>query len=152
VKLADRQGLIIVAPGADPLAGMMADAAAYPGKGVILLEEPERFLVFAFIDQGNVALDADMGGAGGLAGGAAPLGDGIRPGDGLGIFLVYRLARGKPLVVFVGDIDGADLGAFPAGGALVDINVAGLLADAGGKMSGFAFQPQNFRPGFELDV
>jgi len=79
-----------------------------------------------------------MGRAGGLAGRGAPLGDGIGPGNGLGVFFKRGPPEGKELVVFIGDLNGADLGAFPAGGAFGGVDIAGFLADAGREPAGLA--------------
>ncbi len=79
-----------------------------------------------------------MGRAGGLAGRGAPLGDGIGPWNGLGIFFKRGPPEGKELVVFIGDFNGADLGAFPAGRAFGGIDIPGFLADSCRKPAGFA--------------
>jgi hypothetical protein len=47
-------------------------------------------------------------------------------------------------LVFIRQIDGADLGAFTAAGAFGKVNVAGLFADPGFEVSRFAIQSEQF--------
>ena len=70
------------------LAGMVADAAHGRREGVVLLDDLQRLLVALLGDEGDVALGAGVGRAGGLAGAGALLGDDISAGNGLGIGLV----------------------------------------------------------------
>jgi hypothetical protein len=93
-----------------------------------------------------------MGRAGGPAGGGAAFADGIGAGDGLGIFLESGPAAGQTLVIFVGQLDGADLGALTAGRALGQIDETGVLPQTGREISRFPVQPQDFRIGQEFDV
>jgi hypothetical protein len=58
----------------------------------------------------------------------------------------------QPLVVLVGHVDGADLGALSACGTLVQIHHAGLSADFRLEAAGFALQVQQFGVGKKLDV
>jgi hypothetical protein len=131
---------------------MVANPAADAGEGMILLEKLQRLGVFAFVDQGNVALDADMGGTGAFAGGGAPLGDGVAARDCLGIALENGFAPGESFVVLVGNFDGAHLGALAAAGALGKIHIAGRLADFGGKITGFALQFNQLCIGVQIDI
>jgi len=121
---------------------MVADPAAHAGKGVVLLEQFQGLPVLAVVDQGNVALHTDMGGTGGAAWGRAFFGNGVCARDGLGVLLEGRFAIRQAFVVFIRNIDGTDLGAFAAAGALIQIYETGLLLDAGGKLSDFPFKPQ----------
>ena len=129
VQFPDGERLVHVVAGAHLLAGVVADAAAdTAGKGWSSRNRLEGLLVFARVDQGDVALDADVRRAGRLAGRGAALVDGVGARHGLGVVLVDRLALGEPLVVVVGRLDGADLGAFAAARALGQVHVAGGLA------------------------
>jgi hypothetical protein len=65
---------------------------------------------------------------------------------------VNRFSLGKPLVVIVGYIYGTYFDAVSATGALVKIDISRMLHDAGGKMSGFAFDPQQITVCQKLDV
>jgi hypothetical protein len=49
---------------------------------------------------------------------------------------------GQTFLIFIGKIDGADLGALTTAGAFVKVDVAGLLADPGLEISRFAFKVQ----------
>jgi hypothetical protein len=98
---------------------MVADPSADRRKGVVFAEQLQGFGVFAGIDQGDVALDADMGRAGGPAGGYAAFGDAVAAGYSLLITLEDGRARIEALVVFVGQFNGAYFGAIPTAGALV---------------------------------
>ena len=152
VEFPDGQGVVVIAPGADAFAGMVADPAADARKRVVLLEEFDGFRVFALVDQGDISLDADMGRAGGLARGGAPFADGKGPGDGLGVFFIDGFSDGKAPVLLVRDFNGTDFGAFAAAGAFGKIYKPGFLADFGLEMARFAVQGENFRSGFELNV
>jgi hypothetical protein len=81
---------------------------------VFLLKEFQSLIVFAFPDQGDIALDAGMRRTGGLTWGGAPLGYAECPRDGLGILLEDGPAKIDAFVVFIGQGDRADLGAFAA--------------------------------------
>jgi hypothetical protein len=131
---------------------MVADPATNAGKRVILLEQFESFKVFAFIDECNVALDADMGRAGGFAGGGTAFADGKRARNGLGVFFINGFSKRQAPVLFVRHLDGADLGAFPATGTFGKIHIPGFLADFCPEIARLPFQCQNFRSGFQLDV
>jgi len=69
MEILDCQRLFHISPGADPFTGMMTDPAAYGRKWVGFFEKFECFPVFSLSYQGNVALNADVGRAGGLTGG-----------------------------------------------------------------------------------
>lgn len=101
MQFADRQRLVNLGAGTFPLAGMMADPAADPWERVLVLEELERLLVTAVIDQGDEALNGDVGRAGGLTGGGTSLGDAVAAGDRLGVLLVDRFAEVEFFVVIV---------------------------------------------------
>ena len=118
------------------------DTAADAGKRMVLLEEFQSLPVFARIDQGDETLNADMGRARSLAGRRAAFADGECAGNGLGILLESRLSRGKGLVVFIRNADGANLGAFAAAGAFGKINISGLLPDPGRKTAGISAEIQ----------
>jgi len=108
---------------------MVADPAADCRERVLLLDQLQRFPVFTLSNQGNVALDTDMGRASGLARAAAFLVDGIRSGHRLGIALVGGLAGGKALIEFIFQLNGTDGRAFPATRAFLPVDEAGMLQD-----------------------
>jgi hypothetical protein len=56
------------------------------------------------------------------------------------------------LVILVGQLDGADFGAFPATGAFGQIHEAGLLPELGFEISRFSVQSQDLGIGQEFDV
>ena len=120
----------------------MADATADSGKRMGLFEELQSLPVFSRIDQRNEPLNADMGRARGFAGRCAPFADGKSAGNCLSILLECGLSRGKGLVVFVRNADGADLGAFTAAGAFGKINIPGLLPNPGRKTAGVSAEIQ----------
>jgi hypothetical protein len=64
---------------------------------MVLLEELQGFVVLALVDQGDVALDADVGRTGGLAGGGASFADAESAGNRLGILFENRLAVSESL-------------------------------------------------------
>jgi hypothetical protein len=93
-----------------------------------------------------------MGRAGGLAGRGAEFADGKGPGNGLRIFFIDSLAGGKALVLFVGNLDGANLGAFAAARAFGKVHIPGFLADFCPEMPWFTLKRQYFRSGFQLNI
>jgi hypothetical protein len=105
---------------------------------MVLLEQLHGLPVFPGLGQGNVPLNAHVGRAGGPAGGGASLGNGIAAGDGLGVLFESRLPPGKALIIFIGQLDGADFGTFPATGALGQVYKAGLLPESGFEISWFS--------------
>jgi hypothetical protein len=70
----------------------------------------------------------------------------------MGVVLVDRLALGEPLVVVVGGLDGADLGALAAARAFGEVHVTGVFADDRGEVPGLALQFNEFRIGEQIDV
>jgi|GEM_PF-3498471 len=136
------EGIIHVIPGTDAFTGVVADPAADTGKGVVLLEQLQGLPVLTGVDQGNVALYADVGGTGGPTRGRALLGNGVCSRDGLGVLLERRFAIRQAFVVFIRNIDGTDLGTFTTAGAFIQVYKSRLLFDAGGKISVFPFKSQ----------
>ena len=130
----------------------MADAAADAGERVFLLEELHGLLVLPVVDQGDIALDADMRRAGGLAGRRAALFDAVGARHALGILFENRLAHGEPFVVFVDGLDRADLGAFAAARAFGQVDVPGLFAHDRGEIPGLAFEFEQFGIGEQIDI
>jgi hypothetical protein len=131
---------------------VVADPAADPGERVLFLEKLHGFPVFPGVDQGDVSLNADVGRAGRSTGSGAALGDGIAAGNGLGVLFESGFSQGEALVIFVGQLDGTDLGAFPATGALGQIHKAGLLPELGFEISRFSVQSEYLGIGQEFDV
>ena len=65
---ADVDGVVHHPPAALALAGVLADVGAGGDEGVVLADEAHRVLVPPLVDQGHIAGDVHMGGAGGHAG------------------------------------------------------------------------------------
>ena len=152
VQIHDRQGFVDLLSGTGPFTGVVADPAADPGEGVVFLEQFHGFPVFSGMGQGDVPLNAHMGRAGRPAGGSAALGDGIAAGDRLGVLFEGGFSPRKALIVFVGNLDGADFGAFPATGTLGQVYKAGLLPELGFEISRFSVQSQYLGIGQEFYV
>jgi hypothetical protein len=152
VQIHDRQGFVDFLAGAGPFTGVVTDPAADPGKGMLFLEKLHSFPVFPGIDQGDVSLNAHVGRTGRPTGGGAALGDSIAAGNRLGILFKSGFSPGKTLVILVGQLNGTDLGALPATGTLGQVYKAGLLAELGLEISGFADQSQDLGIGQEFDV
>ena len=74
LEILDVQGFIQMAPDAGPLAGVRADEAADPGKGVVLANHLQGLEKAALTHQGHVAGDVDARRAGHVAGGRQELG------------------------------------------------------------------------------
>jgi hypothetical protein len=152
MQLADGKGLVHIVTGTDLLAGVMADSAADAGERMLFFEEFQGFSVFALIDKGDIALDAHVCRAGGLAWGRAALVDTNNPGNGLGIFFESGFAFREPFVIFVGACNGAYLGTLAATGAFVRVDVTGLLMHFCRKVTGFPLQIHQFRVGEQFNV
>jgi hypothetical protein len=75
---------------ANPFTGVMTHPPAYPGKGVILLEQCQGLPVFTLLDKGDEALNAHVCGTAGPAGGGTSFIYGKSPGNGLGVLLEHR--------------------------------------------------------------
>ena len=133
-------------------AAMVADTAANAGEWIIFFDDPQRFLVTPFADHGDVALRPLPGGAGVAAGGDALFLDGVSVGDGLGIQFVGCFALVQAAVKPVVHDDGADGGAVAAGGAFVNVNVAGMALDDGRKMPRLPLQLDQFAVSQNLNV
>ncbi len=73
---------------------MMANSAANTREGVVFLEKLECFPVFLLIDEGNVALNADMGRTGSFARRCSALTDAEGSGNRLGILFEDRCPVG----------------------------------------------------------
>jgi hypothetical protein len=93
-----------------------------------------------------------MGGTGSPAWGCSSFGNCKCSGYRLGILFVNRLSLRKALVIIIGYIYGTYFDAVSATGAFVKIDISRMLHDAGGKMSGFTFNPQQIAVCQKLDV
>ena len=111
---------------------------------MVIPEQLEGLGMFAFINQGNIPLDAYMGRASCLAGCRAPLADPEGPGDCLGILLIDCFAFRQSLVISIGQRDGAYLNALSTAGAFCRIYKPRLLVDRSRKVSRNAFKIQKF--------
>jgi len=134
------------------LAGMVADPAADDGEGIVFLDELQRFLILARGNQGHVALDADVGGAGRLAGGRTQLVDGEPAGDGLGEMPVGGLSVAQVLVEIGLDRDGTDGGTVAAARALGEIDEPGRLRELDGEAARLALDGLHRPAGQDLHV
>ena len=83
-QMHDVDGRLHLAPHTGLFTGMVTDAAADRGEGVVFFDKLEGFPVLTRRDQGHIALDADMGGTGRLAGRRPELVDGVTAGNRLG--------------------------------------------------------------------
>ena len=119
MQLPDGQRLIHIIAGTNLFAGVMANPATDPRKGVVFFEKFQCFLIFTLVDQGNITLNTDMRRTGGLTGGCPPFFDAKSTGNGLGIFFNCRLTRGKTLVIVIGAGYGTYLGTFTTTGTFV---------------------------------
>ena len=91
----DGDGLVDAAAGAGFLAALVADASADGGEGVVLLDEGEGVFITALGGQFEIALDADMGGAGGFA----RRGAGRIAVDAVGVVIAFAPLLAAPFVV-----------------------------------------------------
>jgi hypothetical protein len=123
---------------------MVADPAACAGKGVLLLEQFQRFCIFFLLHQGNKSLDGHMGRTGGFAGRNRAFGNAVSPGNGLFILFENRFALVEPFIMLTGGIHRTDFGAFPAGGTLGYIDKSRFFFDSGREISLFTIQFQKF--------
>ena len=144
MQLPDRQGLIHVVAGTDFFAGMMAYPTANAGKGVIFSKKRQCFGVFAFINQGNIALDAYMGRASCLARRRAALADPKSPGDRLGVLFVNCFAIGQALVILIGQGNGTYLDALTTAGAFFQVYKTRSLMDGSREVPRNTFKVQEF--------
>jgi len=152
LEVHDVDGLLDPAAHAGLLAGVVADAPADGGEGVFLLDELEGFLVLAGGDQGHVALHADVGGAGRLAGRRAELVDGVAAGNGLGEVPVDGLSVVEVFVEVGLDGDGAHIGAVAAARALAEVHVTGGLGEFHREAARLALYGFHRPAGEDLDV
>jgi hypothetical protein len=93
-----------------------------------------------------------MGRTGSPAWGCSSFGNCKCSGYRLGILFVNRLSLRKALVIIIGYIYGTYFDAISATGTFVKIDISRMLHDAGGKMSGFTFNPQQITVCQKLDV
>ena len=70
--------------------------------------------------------------------------DGKRPVDGLCILFVDCLSIREAAIIIVWKVDGADLGAFSATGAFIQIHKPWFLAHMGGEVAGIPLEFQQF--------
>ena len=81
---------------------MIAYPSANGGEGIVLLDQFQRFPVFACRNEVNVTLNADMGGTGSLTGGSPDLVNGKGARYGLGELPVDRFPGIKIFIEFGG--------------------------------------------------
>jgi hypothetical protein len=117
-----------------------------------LFEQRQRVPVFSVPDQRDKPLDAHMGRAIDFAGGDPSFAHRVGSGDGLWILFINGLSPGKPPIVFVGDVNRADLDTLPAASALGKIYKPGFPVDPCGEVSGRTIKSQERRTGENFDV
>ena len=130
----------------------MADPAAHRRQRVALANQLVGLAVLPHGDQGDVALDVDVGRAGVPAGRGAGLVDREEVRDRLGITPVDGLAPAQPLVVLTRHVDRALLGTVPAAVAQQLVDEARLLLEAQGEGPGLPVEGRQMGRGQELDV
>ena len=128
LQVADGHGLVHFLAAAVAFARVRADAADGPGQGQAIHDELQGFVIFAGLDELDIALDAQIGGAGPDAGGPVELLDGKGGGHRLGKMAIGRVALPHALVKRGRQQHRADLGAGPAGVAFGRVDIAGLAA------------------------
>jgi hypothetical protein len=123
---------------------MMAYPTTNAGKRVVFFKKRQRLRVFAFINQGNIALDAYMGRASCLARRRATLADPKRPGDRLGILFVNGFAIGKALITLIRKRNGTYLDALSTASAFCQVYKPRLLVDGRREIPRNALKIQQF--------
>jgi hypothetical protein len=119
---------------------------------MVLFKQFQGLTIFAFVHEGNESLNTHVGWTGSPAGGCSPFGNRKCSGYCLGVLFVNCLSLRKALVIIIGYSYGTNLDAISATGALVKIDISRMLHNAGGKMPGFTFDPQQFTVCQKLDV
>jgi hypothetical protein len=119
---------------------MVTYTPANTGEGMVFSKQLNSFLVFTFIDQGHIPLNADMSRAGRLAWRRSSLADGVSARNGLSILFINGFAISQSLVIVIRYIYGTYFGALTAAGAFVQINEARFPGYLGGELSGFTCQ------------
>ena len=114
LQVADGDRFVLFGPAAGILAPMGADPPQNTGQRQVLHDDLEGLVVLALLDHLDIALHVQPGRACQPAGRLVGLLDGEGPRDGLGVLLVGGVFDGQPLVVFIRERHGADLGALPA--------------------------------------
>ena len=151
-EVADGDRLVHLGAPAGILAAVGANPAQNAGKRQVLHDDLQGLMELALLDHLDVALDVQPRRAGHAARGLVGLADGVGAGDGLGILLECGPLHGQAFVVIVRKPHGADLGAFPAAGALGGVDVTGFLKNFCREVPGSALQRQNLTLGDDLDV
>jgi hypothetical protein len=96
------------------------------------------------MNQGNIALDADMGRASCLARCRAALADSKSPGDRLGVLFINCFAIGQALVILIGQGNGTDPNALTTAGAFCQVYKTRLLVDGCREVPRKALKIQQF--------
>jgi len=120
------------------------DRLAWTNSGADAAALAQGFGVLAGVDQRDVALDADVGRTGGFAGRYAAFGYAISAWNRLGIHLKDGFVGVQALVVLIGHLDGADLGAIAAAGAFLKIDETRIFAQFCGEVSRVSFKGEKF--------
>jgi hypothetical protein len=123
---------------------MGTDSTQHAGQGQVFHDDFQGLFIFALSDHLYVGLHVQTGRTGQSTGCRVTFLNGIRARDRLGISLIGGLFDRQPFVVFVGQINRADFGAFPAAGAFGKIDKTRLLTNPGLEPPGSTVQLQQF--------
>ena len=152
LQVADGDGLIHFLAAAVGFARVGTDAADGARQGQPIHDQGQGLGILALLDELDVTLGAEIGGAGPDARGPVRFLDGERGGNGLGIEPVNRFALRQPEVEFVGHRHRANLGTGPAAGAFAGVDVARFFIHADRKIPRLTRDALYFRQGVDLDV
>ena len=139
MQFADSQGLVNLGPRTLTFTGVVADPATDSGERMLILKKLQRLVIPAVVDQGDKALDADMGRTGGLARRGSSFAYAESTGDSLWILFENCLSKIKFFVVFVGGRNGADLRTLAAAGAFCKVYITGFFMNFCSKVPRLAF-------------
>jgi hypothetical protein len=131
---------------------MVTNPATDSRKGIFFFDQPEGFSEFSPGNEGHVPLDADVGRAFHLAGGGPIFRNSKGAGDGLGIFLKGRLSLAEALIIFIGQCDGADIGAIATGRAFGGIDKAWMFSNKDFEVTFRAIDLLHLGTSDEVDV
>ncbi len=153
LQIADRDGLVDFAAVAIVLAGMLAHAPAGRRERAALADQLIGLFEFAGRHQSHVPLGVDARRAGGLARrGPGRFGNAEDVGNGLRVGTEDGFAQAQAAVEFAAQVHRAGRCAVAAGVALVQIHIAGILADLDLEIAGLARYSLDVRQSDDLDV
>jgi hypothetical protein len=118
----------------------MTDAAAHSWEGVFLLEQFECLIVFSFVDQSDIPLNADMGRAGCLTRGCPSFAYAERTGNCLRVLFEDSPSEVNVFIVFIGEGNRAYLGTLTAACTLEKVYVTWSFVDFCSEVSRLAIE------------